>query len=69
MYIPTNNSPGTNAPRNISPADVDPTSNTDGICNSPVESLYNALRAVDAWSVAEASWSARIIKTIDGGMI
>ncbi len=36
---------------------------------SPVAALCSALRAFDAWSVAEASWSARMISTIEGGMI
>ena len=37
--------------------------------SSPVESLNRALRAALAWSVALASWSARMISTIEGGMI
>ena len=61
--------PGTNAPRNISPALVDATSNSDGMLSSPVASLCSAFRAVDAWSDALASWSARMMSTIEGGMI
>ena len=51
------------------PADVDVTSNADGIVNSPVAFLYNACRMADAWSEADPSWSAKIIKTIEGGII
>ena len=39
IYRATNNKPGTNAPKNISPALVEVTSNTDGIESSPVEAL------------------------------
>ena len=35
----------------------------------PVPALNSALRRVSAWSVAFDSWSARMIRTIDGGMI
>ena len=31
--------------------------------------LYRALRADDAWSEADDNWSAKIIRTIDGGII
>ena len=55
MYKPTKIIPGINAPRNISPADVDVTSNADGIEISPVVCLCRALRRLDAWSAAEAS--------------
>ncbi len=61
--------PGTKAPRNISPAEVEVTEYSDGIDSSPVAILCSALRAVPAWSTAEASWSARMISTIEGGMI
>ena len=37
--MPTKSKPGTNAPKNISPALVEITSNMDGIENSPVDSL------------------------------
>ena len=57
------------APRNISPALVPETSKSDGIDSSPVASLCSALRSVEAWSAAEASWSARMMSTIEGGMI
>ena len=48
IYRPTKTSPGTSAPRNISPALVEMMSNSDGIDSSPVASLKNALRAVPA---------------------
>ena len=57
------------APRNMSPALVEVTANSDGMVTSPVAALCSALRAVSAWSTALASWSARMISTIDGGMI
>ncbi len=44
MYKATNTSPGTSAPMNMSPALVETTSNSDGMENSPVASLYSALR-------------------------
>ena len=69
IYNATRTSPGTKAPRNISPALVEPTSNTLGIDISPVASLNSNFLAEPAWSVADASWSASIIKTIDGGII
>ena len=53
----------------MSPADVDVTSKADGMLNSPVACLNKDWRIADAWSEAEPSWSARMIRTIDGGMI
>ena len=44
-----------NAPRNISPADVDVTSNVDGIESSPVVCLCSALRRLEPWSAADAN--------------
>ena len=61
--------PGMKAPMNMSPALAVTTSKSPGIENSPVASLYSALRVVAAWSAALESWSARMISTIDGGMI
>ena len=61
--------PGKNAPRNMSPALVEIILSSDGMLNCPVACLYSAFRAVAAWSAALASWSAKIIKTIDGGII
>ena len=52
MYRPTSTNPGKNAPMNISPALVDTISNSEGIENSPVASLYIAFRAVLAISEA-----------------
>ena len=69
MYIPTSKIPGRKAPKNISPALVEVTSNIEGIDIWPVASLYKALRIVPAWSDAVASWSAKIIRTIEGGII
>ena len=51
------------------PALVETMSNSEGIDSSPVACLNNALRVVPAWSTELASWSARMISTIDGGMI
>ena len=62
-------SPGMNAPMNMSPALAETTSNSEGMVISPVAALYSALRAVLAMSAAPASWSARMMSTIDGGMI
>ena len=39
IYKATNTMPGSNAPKNISPALVEPTLNSPGILNSPVISL------------------------------
>ena len=44
MYSKTRTIPGTNAPKNISPALVDVTSITEGIDKSPVASLCRAFR-------------------------
>ena len=67
--MPTNRIPGKNAPKNISPALVEVTSKIEGIEICPVASLYKAFLIVLAWSEAEANWSAKIIKTMDGGII
>ena len=53
----------------MSPADVEVTSKADGMLNSPVASLYAVCLIAEAWSDAEPSWSAKMIKTIDGGII
>ena len=45
IYTATSTRPGTKAPKNISPALVDPTSNMLGIDISPVASLCSSLRA------------------------
>ena len=57
------------APRNMSPALVDTMSKVDGMDISPVASLYKALRSEAAWLAALASWSARMMRTMEGGMI
>ncbi len=67
--MPTSTSPGSMAPRNISPALVEETPNSEGMASSPVDSRYISLRCVAAWSTALESWSARMISTIEGGMI
>ena len=69
MYNPTSMRPGMKAPMNMSPALAEVMSNSEGMENSPVASLYSALRVVLAWSAALESWSARMIRTMDGGMI
>ena len=43
--------------------------NSDGMLNWPVDFLYNSFRMGAAWSAALASWSAKMINTIDGGII
>ena len=47
-YTKTNTIPGKNAPKNISPADVEVTSRADGIENSPVAFLYKDCRIAEA---------------------
>ena len=69
IYNPTRTSPGKNAPRNISPALVEETPKSPGILNSPENNLYSDCLIVLATSEALASWSANIIKTIEGGII
>ena len=39
MYSPTSTRPGTIAPRNMSPAEVEITENSDGMDSSPVADL------------------------------
>ena len=53
----------------MSPALVEVRSNSVGMVNWPVACLYSVVRSVLAWSVALDSWSARMISTIEGGMI
>ena len=54
---------------NMSPTLAEVMSNCEGIVNSPVASRYSALRAALAWSAAFESWSARMMSTMEGGMI
>ena len=69
MYRDTRTKPGRNAPRNIFPALTESTLNWLGIFNDPVEFLYSAILILSAASEAEASWSDKIINTIEGGII
>ncbi len=69
MYRPTRIRPGRKAPRNMSPALAEVMPNSVGMAASPVANLYSALRRVPAWSAALDNWSARMIRTMDGGMI
>ena len=57
------------APRNMSPALAEVTSNSVGMTKLPVAALYSTWRNVLAWSVALESWSARMMSTTEGGMI
>ena len=69
IYIPTRIRPGNSAPMNMSPAEAGITPRSDGIENCPVASWYSARRNCCAVSTADDNWSARMISTIDGGMI
>ena len=53
----------------MSPALVEVRSNSVGNEAMPVPSLYSAVRMALPWSVALDSWSARMMSTMDGGMI
>ena len=53
----------------MSPALAEVRPNSAGRLEAPVPSLYSALRRVAPWSMALDNWSARMIRTIDGGMI
>ena len=55
IYKHTSTNPGIKAPKNISPADVDVTSNVEGIESSPVVSLWSAFRILEPWSAADAN--------------